>query len=170
MKKILVSLLTSTLLFATSVTAFADSSTVPVDLTVETPIFSVTVPTSLPITLTQTGDVQVATNAAIVNNSAGPVKITSIVTNGINGWATEDFDAFAPKSAKLNTKNFGFSLDLGATKVHTKGANLNDFSGSVVLAKGESLPLIYDAKLPAQKEASSNAQIAEVIFTIGWNE
>lgn len=170
MKKILVSLLTASLLFATTVTAFADSSNVPVDLTVEAPIFSVTVPTSLPITLTSTGDVVVADNAAIVNNSAGPVVITGITTNGINGWATEDYDAFAPNSVKLNTKNFGMALTLGSANIHTKGGNLNDFSGSITLAKGESLPLIYNAKVPAQKEASSNNQIAEVIFTVNWAE
>jgi hypothetical protein len=170
-KKILSSLLTLTLLFATgTVTALADSSTVPVDLTVEAPIFSVTVPTSLPITLTSTGEVQTASNAMVTNNSAGPVKITAITTNAINGWATEDYDAFAPKSAKINSKNFGLSLTLGQTDVHTKGANSNDFTGSIGLAKGQSLALTYDAKLPAQKEANSNAQIAEVIFTVGWDE
>ncbi|MBC2457155.1 hypothetical protein [Clostridium beijerinckii] len=170
MKKILCTLLTAVLFATGTVTAFADSSTVPVDLTVEAPIFSVTVPTSLPITLTSAGEVVVADNIAIVNNSAGPVKISAITTNGAGGWITDDYDTFAPQSSKINSKNFAMSLTLGSTTVHTKGGNLNDFGGSVVLAKGQSLPLVYDAKVPAQKEASSNAQIAEVVFTVGWDE
>lgn len=168
MKKTLALLLT--LLLATSVTVFANDSTVPVDLTVEAPIFSVTVPTSLPITLTSTGEVQTASNAVIVNNSAGPIVVSSITTKGINGWATENYEAFAPKSAKINSKNFGLSLTLGVTNIVTTGANSNNFSGALILAKGESLPLLYDAKLPAQKDANISTQIAEVIFTVGWDE
>ncbi len=169
MKKTLATLLTLTLLFAVSMTTFATDSTVPVSLTVEPLTFSVTVPTFLPITQTSTGDVIVASNATVTNDSAGPVVISNIATKGKNGWSTVGFEAFAPKSAKINTKDFGLSLTLGATTILTTGADSNDFGGPIRLAKGESLPMTYDAKLAAQKEATST-QIAEVIMTVGWDE
>ena len=80
-------LVLSLLLSVTPVLAAEGDQTVPVDLTVEAPIFSVTVPIALPITITEDGSVVTSTTAAIINNSAGPVAITS-VDKGINGWAT----------------------------------------------------------------------------------
>ena len=175
-KKLLSVVLTLLLLLATSVPAYASEittagdGTVPVELTVEAPVFSVTVPTVLPITQTETGEVQVATNATIVNNSAGPIKISGLQTKGINGWSTTDFTSLDTKSAKVGSKSVGLNFKFGSANVKTKGADTNDFTGFVTLIKGESLPLTYDAKLPAQKTAQIGAQIAEVIFTVGWDD
>lgn len=175
-KKLIATLLSVTLLFATSMPAYASEittagdGTVPVDLTVETPIFSVTVPTVLPVTLTQNGEVTVATNAMIVNNSAGPIKITGIQTKGANGWSTTDFAGFDMKSAKVGGRDVGLNFKFGSADVKTKGADINDFTGSVTLIKDESLPLTYSAKIPAQKVAKIGEQIAEVILTVAWDE
>lgn len=173
-KKLIATLLTATL-FLTSVTpAFAASTdpqqTVPVDLTVETPIFSVTVPTSLPITLTETGDIVVADNISIVNESAGPIKITTVETKGINSWSIVDYTSFDIASAKVNSKDVGLTLTMDSITTSTTGADSNDFIGPVILAKGQSLPLTCNAKVPAQTTVLTTTQIAEVIFTVGWDD
>ncbi|MDF2537142.1 MAG: hypothetical protein K0S76_163 [Herbinix sp.] len=176
-KKVIATLLSLTLLFATSspvsaseITA-AGAGTTPVDLTVETQILRVTIPLSLPITMTEDGEVMVADNASITNHGAGPIKITDIEIKGANGWSTVDYNSLDNASATVGGKNVGFSLNLAATNILTTGANTDNFSsGAIVITKGQSLPLTYDAVLPAQKDEMVGVQVAEVIFTIGWND
>ena len=162
------------LLSATTVMAAEGEQTVPVDLTVEEPIFSVTVPIALPITITAQGEILTSDTAAIINNSAGPVVITDIQTKGINGWETAAFGSIDMASAKVNTKHVSLQLTFGdkdrGTIVNTTGEDTNDFAGFIRLAKAETLPLLYDAEVPAQTTAYESAQIAEVIFTVGWDE
>lgn len=162
------------LLSATPVMAAEGDQTVPVDLTVEAPIFSVTVPIALPITITEDGEIVTSDSAAIINNSAGPVVISDIQINGINGWETVSFGSIDMATAKVNTKNVSLQLIFGdkdtGTTVSTTGEDINDFTGFIRLAKAETLPLLYDAEVPAQKTVYESAQIAEVIFTVGWDE
>jgi len=162
------------LLSATTVMAAEGEQTVPVDLTVEEPIFSVTVPIALPITIAEDGEIITSDTAAVINDSAGPVVITDIQTKGINGWETVAFGSIDMASAKVNTKNVSLQLIFGdkdtGTTVSTTGEDTNDFAGFIRLAKAETLPLLYDAEVPAQTTAYESAQIAEVIFTIGWDE
>lgn len=161
------------LLSATTVMAAEGEQTVPVDLTVEEPIFSVTVPIALPITITEQGEILTSDTAAIINNSAGPVVISAIQTKGINGWETVNYGSIDMTSAKVNTKNVSLQLifgdELTGTTVSTTNDS-NDFAGFIRLAKAETLPLLYDAEVPAQTTAYESAQIAEVIFTVGWDE
>ena len=162
------------LLSATTVMAAEGEQTVPVDLTVEEPIFSVTVPMALPITITEQGEILTSDTAAVINDSAGPVVITDIQTKGINGWETVAYGSIDMASAKVNTKTVSLQLTFGdeltGTTVSTTGEDTNDFAGFIRLAKAETLPLLYDAEVPAQTTAYESAQIAEVIFIIGWDE
>jgi len=162
------------LLSATTVMAAEGEQTVPVDLTVEEPIFSVTVPMALPITITEQGEILTSDTAAVINDSAGPVVITDIQTKGINGWETVAFGSIDMATAKVGTKEVSLQLIFGdedtGTTVSTTGEDTNDFAGFIRLAKAETLPLLYDAEVPAQTTAYESAQIAEVIFTFGWDE
>lgn len=176
-KKLIATILSLSLLFATSVPTYASeiisagAGTTPVDLTVETQILRVTIPLSLPITMTEDGDVVVADNASITNNGAGPIKITDIEIKGANGWSTVDYNSLDNDSATVGGKNVGFSLSLGAANILTTGADTDNFSdGAIVITKGQSLPLTYNAVLPAQKDEMVGVQIAEVSFTIEWND
>ena len=162
------------LLSATTVMAAEGEQIIPVDLTVEEPIFSVTVPMALPITITEQGEILTSDTAAVINNSAGPVVITDIQTKGINGWETVAFGSIDMATAKVGTKEVSLQLifvgELTGTTVSTTGEDTNDFAGFIRLAKAETLPLLYDAEVPAQTTAYESAQIAEVIFTVGWDE
>lgn len=162
------------LLSATPVMAAEGDQTVPVDLTVEAPNFSVTVPFSLPITIEADGSITTSDSAAIINNSAGPVVITAVETKGINGWATVAYGTIDMTTVKVNTKDVSLQLifgdELDGTVVKTTGEDTNDLTGFIRIAKGETLPLLYNAEVPAQTAVYESAQIAEVIFTIGWDE
>lgn len=147
---------------------------VPVTLTVEEPIFSVGIPTVLPITITEEGEVLTSDAAVIVNNSAGPVMIKNIQINGIDSWETVEFGSRDMKSVDVDTKEVSMQLIFGdeetGTVVKTTGNDTNDFSGFIRIPKGESLPLPYNAEVPAQKEVHTEIQVAEVTFSFGWSE
>ena len=57
-----------------------------VNLDVEAPTFSVTVPTALPINVDANGEVTTSSDAKIVNNSHGSVIVTNVTVTGKNDW------------------------------------------------------------------------------------
>lgn len=93
---LLVVALMFSLLFASAIPANAASDTdisssggegkSKVVTTVAPSIFSVTVPYVLPISVAADGTVSVADNAAITNNSNGPIIVSSAEITGKNGW------------------------------------------------------------------------------------
>ena len=52
---------------------------------------SVTVPTALPMAMSQTGDVTTADNCQIINNSYGAVRVKSVTISAENGWSLTAF-------------------------------------------------------------------------------
>lgn len=162
------------LLSATPVMAAEGEQTVPVSLTVEEPIFSVGIPTVLPITITETGEVLTSDAAVIVNNSAGPVILKNIEIKGINGWKTVGYGTRNMKNVDVNTKEVSMQLIFGdeitGTVVNTTGNDTNDFSGFIRIPKGETLPLPYKAEVPTQTVVYESIQVAEVTFSFGWGE
>ena len=105
MKKILSLILVLCLSLAISVTAFAaeiDTSggtgSTPVELTttnggigggeddIAPTKLSVTVPTALPMAMSDDGSVVTATGCKIVNNSYGPVRVKNVTISAANGW------------------------------------------------------------------------------------
>jgi hypothetical protein len=137
-------------------------NTVPVTLTATAATFSVTVPTSLPVSLSADGTVTTATNCKITNNSTGQIKVSAVAINDANSWTkvafSTDFNAI-----KVNTKQY-------ALKINEKEST-SDILGtfSAIDGGGASTSITYDAKVVAPSSAISNATIANVVFTIGWN-
>ena len=75
---------------------------------------SVTVPTVLPIAVGTDGNVSTATDAKIVNNSFGAVKVNSVSIEAAQGWSLAAFgDKATLAHEKVNANKFGFSLCLG---------------------------------------------------------
>lgn len=153
-----------------SVPSFADNSTdspgninSEVMLTTAGTAFSVTVPTQMPINIALDGTVTTATNAAIVNDSSGPVIVTNVSVNVKNGWSIaewgKDFSA-----TQIGTKEF--TMQLNGANVSTDGSVA--LTGFPSIASGESLPLTYGADLATQVNAI-NEGIADVVFTVGWD-
>ncbi|MDD4510973.1 MAG: hypothetical protein PHY23_08755 [Oscillospiraceae bacterium] len=127
--------------------------------------FSVTVPASLSLTVSERGEVYAATNAAIVNNSTGAVAITGVTVNTANGWTLVPYNTnFA--SAKVDSKQIAFSMN-GAASSLTGTSEVLSLNGGWAISSGASLPLTYDAIVSATSTIL-NEQALTVVFVIEW--
>lgn len=127
--------------------------------------FSVTVPASLSLVVSKTGEVYSANNAAIVNNSTGAVEVTAVTVTTANGWTLAPYSTNMA-NAKVDTKLIGFALNGAATGSGSNTENLT-LSGSWSITKGGSLPLAYDAVISAMSEPVSE-QVLTIMFVLDW--
>ena len=143
---------------------------------------SVTVPTVLPIAVGTDGSVATASDAKIVNNSFGAVKVANISIEAAQGWSLAAFgDKASLAHEKVNSNKFGFSISLGngAAQI-TDGKNaskqtlLTDaiegcFMSGVGDTAANSISISYDAIVTPVSEAVTNTAIASVLFIIAWD-
>ena len=143
---------------------------------------SVTVPTVLPIAVGTDGTVSTATDAKIVNNSFGAVKVANVSIEAAQNWHLTAFggkDTLAHE--KVDSNKFGFQLSIGdgaaaATdnKDASKQALLTDaiegcFMSGVGDTSANSVAVAYDAIVTPVSEAVTNTAIASVLFIIAWD-
>lgn len=128
--------------------------------------FSVTVPVSLIVTVSQSGEVFTADGAALVNNSTGPVSIKEITLTARNGWTLVPFTVNMANE-KVDSKQIGFVIN-GAQSA-SRGENEALSVDTSPIAAGESLPIVYDAVISANSEAVDE-QVLTVVFVVGWAE
>ena len=143
---------------------------------------SVTVPTVLPIAVGTDGTVSTATDAKIVNNSFGAVKVASVNIEAAQGWALTAFgskDTLAHE--KVDSNKFGFQLSIGdgaAAATDNKdaskqalltGAIEGCFMSGVGDTSANSVAVDYDAIVTPVSEAVTNTAIASVLFIIAWD-
>lgn len=83
--------------FASSVTSSGGTGAIPVEVDADAMVFSVTVPTTLPISVDSAGIVTTAPDCAIVNNSAAPVAVSSVSMLALNGWTLKIYQSNLPK-------------------------------------------------------------------------
>ena len=143
---------------------------------------SVTVPTVLPIAVGTDGSVATASDAKIVNNSFGAVKVNSVSIEAAQGW---NLTAFGDKATlakeKVDSNKFGFSISLGngaAQVTDNKNASKQTlldaavegcFMSGVGDTSANSIGIAYDAIVTPVSEAVTNAAIASVLFIIAWD-
>lgn len=125
--------------------------------------FSVTVPTSLSLGMSQTGQIYAATTAQIVNNSTGAVTVTGVKFTTANGWTLVPYTTNMA-DAKVNSKRIGFTVN-GAASTVTGSTEAKTTAWQI--AKGASLPLDYAAVVSATSKAV-NEQVLTVVFVVGW--
>ena len=173
-KRFISSLLAMAMLVSMGTTAFAGlipesndidapngSTDVPVELTVTPLSFSVTVPSVLPITVNGEGEVTVADEVKIINNSQGKVEVKSLELTTSDGWSLNAMNSdFA--NMPVNSKVLGMSFN---GKDATEG-NLAD-TFAVIDANGEQ-EFTYAANLAPQSEEILGINVASAVFTIGW--
>ena len=143
---------------------------------------SVTVPTVLPIAVGTDGTVSTASDAKIVNNSFGAVKVASVNIEAAQGWALTAFgskDTLAHE--KVNSNKFGFQIALGNgekkltdNKSASKQTLLDTaIEGCYMSGAGDqtanSVEVTYDAIVTPVSEAITNTSIASVLFVIAWD-
>ena len=199
MKKIISIVLALSVLFAMSVTASAadvesngGSGSTPVYLSStedgtiggkpSATAMSVTVPTALPMAMSQNGDVTCADNCKIINNSYGAVRVKSVTITTANGWK---LTAFGDKSTlageKVDSNKLGFAISIGGgTMKMTDGSNANSQSlisapiaGCYMSGVGNpganTVAVEYAAIVTPLSSAVTNANIANVVFVIEWD-
>ena len=128
------------------------------------------------------GTVSTATDAKIVNNSFGAVKVNSVSIEAAQGWSLAAFgDKATLAREKVDSNKFGFQLSVGdgvaaATdnKDASKQALLTDaiegcYMSGVGDTSANSIGIAYDAIVTPVSEAVTNTAIASVLFIIAWD-
>ena len=143
---------------------------------------SVVVPTVLPVAVGTDGTVSTATDAKIINNSFGAVKVANISIEAAQGW---NLTAFGDKATlakeKVDSNKFGFQIALGnGEKKLTDNKNASKqtlldtaiegcFMSGVGDTSANSIGIAYDAIVTPVSEAVTNTAIASVLFIIAWD-
>ena len=142
---------------------------------------SVVVPTVLPIAVGTDGSVATASDAKIINNSFGAVKVANISIEAAQGWSLAAFgskDTLAHE--KVNSNKFGFQLAIGGAAAATDNKNASKqtllgnavegcFMSGVGDTSANSIGISYDAIVTPVSEAITNTAIASVLFIIAWD-
>ena len=159
-------------IFAASISTDGGSATVPVELTVSTATFSVTVPTALPITVDAVGNVSTADNVYIENNSHGAVCVTDMSIDGVNGWEIVNYDTVDMVKQKVGAKKISMMINGDKT---TADDTITFTSSNFPVMDGmndsdtDKLKITYSAKLPAQIVALAQETVANIVFVVGWD-
>ena len=144
---------------------------------------SVTVPTVLPIAVGTDGTVTTATDAKIINNSFGSVKVNSVTIEAARNWS---LTAFGDKSTlaheKVDSNKIGFALSIGGgSQLATTSKDAASqqlltaaIQGCTMSGVGDTtsntVAIDYDAIVTPVSTAVTNAQVASVLFVIAWNK
>ena len=143
---------------------------------------SVTVPTALPMAMSQTGDVTTADNCQIINNSYGAVRVKSVNITTANGWRLTSFgDKSTLASEKVDSNKLGFALSIGGgTQVMTDTSDESSqmlisspiagcYMSGIGNASGNAVSVDYEAIVTPLSNAVTNGNIANVVFVIEWD-
>jgi len=143
---------------------------------------SVTVPTALPMAMSQTGDVTTATDCKIINNSFGAVRVKSVTISTANGWRLTAFgDKSTLASEKVDSNKLGFAIAIGGgNAVMTDTSNESTqalisapIAGCYMSGAGNqnanTVSVIYNAIVTPLSSPVTNANIANVVFVIEWD-
>ncbi len=143
---------------------------------------SVTVPTALPMAMSQTGDVTTADNCQIINHSYGAVRVKSVTISAENGWRLTAFgDKSALASEKVDSDKLGFAIRIGggewAVTDNTDASAQTLISAPVAgcymngagNAANNAVSVDYSAIVTPLSTAVTNANIANVVFVVEWD-
>ena len=182
---------------ADDITASGGSATSPVNLTTTndgigggeggggtvTPTrMSVTVPTALPMAMSDDGTVVTATDCKITNNSYGAVRVRSVSISAASGW---NLTAFGDKASlageKVDSNKLGFAMSIGggaqvatSTDEATQSLITAPIEGCYMTGVGDSsrnsVGVDYDAIVTPLSSAVEGANVANVVFVIEWDD
>ena len=143
---------------------------------------SVTVPTALPMAMSQTGDVTTADNCQIINHSYGAVRVKSVTISAENGWRLTAFgDKTALASEKVDSDKLGFAIRIGggewAVTDNTDASAQTLISAPIAgcymsgagNAANNAVSVDYSAIVTPLSTAVINANIANVVFVVEWD-
>lgn len=124
---------------------------------------TVTVPSVLPASIDTQGNAITATDAEIRNQSYGPVVVTGIRAEVLNGWTLADAE-FDFAKAKTNSKLVRMTV---ANAANDSSGRIRPNDLSWVIPGSGTHGFTYDVEIPAQNKPIS-AEPAQVTFTVDW--
>ena len=142
---------------------------------------NVTVPTALPLAMSDDGTVVTADNCKIVNKSYGAVRVKTVTISAASDWNLTSFgDKESLAGEKVDSNKLGFSLSIGGGKeVMTKGNAATQrliaapmdgcYMTGVGDPSGNTAVIDYAAIVTPMSGAVNNSTIANVIFVIEWD-
>ena len=178
--------------FAAEVTQNGGNGTTPVNLTttndgtgggaVTPTAMRVTVPTALPMAMSDAGVVTTATDAKIINNSYGAVRVKSVSISAASGWKLTAFgDKSTLAAEKVDSNKIGFSISIGggvpaktdASSATTQTLIKAPIAGCYMTGVGDpgknTAAVSYAAIVTPLSNAVANATVASVVFVIEWD-
>ena len=129
------------------------------------PVFSVTVPVSLALTVSEQGEVYAATGAEVVNHSTAAVKVTGVTVSAVNSWTLVPYDTDMA-SQKVDSRLIGFALN-GAETASKGTTEALALTGDWTAPLDGSLPLTYDAVVSALSQPVDE-QVISIVFVLEW--
>lgn len=152
----------------------------PVTLTAAASTFNVTVPTSIPLVVGADSKVTSPSDVKIINNSAGPVKVTAIAMND-GMWTMTDYnggDRSKLAAEKVGSNKLGLSLTAGGNTVASSmnGSQSPAIDSTKWRITGKNtgnneLPITVGAIASAVSTKIENAvTAANVVFTVAWDK
>lgn len=156
------------------------SGSTPVTLTAAASTFTVTVPTSIPLVVGANSKVTSPSDVKIINNSAGPVKVTAIAMND-GAWTMTDYndgDRSKLAAEKVGSNKLGLSLTAGGNTVASSknGSQSPAVDSTKWRITGKNtgnneLPIAVGAIASAVSTKIENAvTAANVVFTVAWDK
>lgn len=152
----------------------------PVTLTAEASTFSVTVPTNIPLVAGADSKVTSPSDVKIINNSAGPVKVTAIAMNN-GAWTMTDYNGgdrsklaaekvgcnklglslTADGNTVASSKDGSQSLSIDSSKWRITGKNTGDYE--LLITVGAIASAVSD-------KIENSVTAANVVFTVAWDK
>lgn len=173
---------------AGTINADGGTGSTPVELTSEAAVFSVTVPTNIPLHINADGTVTVPTDLKIINESAGRVRVTNVTVNAQDDWNLANYnggDRSLLATEKVNSNKVGLMLKVAgkdasqmatatdeATQVISNETNIADWWMGVAGTDNATLGLDCGAIATAVSAAiadGSEMAVANVVFTVAWD-
>ena len=132
---------------------------------IEPAVFSVTVPTSLPLYVDGYGRVTTAPNVKITNNSNGSVKVVDVSIASTGTYDIKSYDEdFSDKYINANE----LALSINGSKTQEDGALNFNATGFPVIQAGGFQYLDYFAKVTGSSAQREGEHVADVYITIDW--
>lgn len=141
-----------------------------VELNTEALTFDVTVPTSLPIHVSASGEVTTADDVKIINNSHGAVTVSNVTLHSHGDWSAVDTETDL-SDTPVGTKQYSMTIN-NETTTEAGAITFDQENWPSIYGANDSdtdeLPIIYSAAVAPQTD-TVNTDVAEVVFTIGWD-
>ncbi|MBQ7599893.1 MAG: hypothetical protein IJU57_04365 [Clostridia bacterium] len=141
----------------------------------------VSLPTSLPLAMSDDGAVATATDTKIINRSYGAVRVKNVTITAADGW---NLCPFGDKSSlayeKVDSNKIGFALRIGGGQlVKTESADRSQYliyrpvSGCYLTGAGDpagsAASIEYHAIVTPVSSGLESCVVANVVFVVEWD-